>query len=61
MAAFDFDTIKSLLQKSIKNGREAELTLYISNREYMIIIYDDCCSFKGAVIKTEVENIAMHP
>jgi len=46
MTAYDFETIKNLLQKSIKNGWEAELTLYINNRKYMIIIYDDYCSFQ---------------
>ena len=46
MEKFDFETIKALLLQSIKNGFEAELTLYIDNREYMIIIYDDHCSFQ---------------
>lgn len=46
MAEYDFETIKSLLQKSIKNGWEAELTIYMNDREYMIIIYDDHCSFQ---------------
>ena len=46
MATYDFETIKNLLQMSIKNGWEAELTLYINDREYMIIIYDDRCSFQ---------------
>lgn len=46
MVTYDFQTIKELLQKSIENGWEAELTLYMNNREYMIIIYDDHCSFQ---------------
>ena len=46
MAEYDFETIKTLLHKSIENGWEAELTLYINSREYMIIIYDDHCSFQ---------------
>lgn len=36
MAEYDFETIKTLLQKSIENGWEAELTLYMNNREYLI-------------------------
>lgn len=46
MVTYDFQTIKELLQKSIDNGWEAELTLYMNNKEYMIIIYDDHCSFQ---------------
>lgn len=46
MAIYDFRTIKTLLQKSIENGWEAELTLYINNKEYIIIIYKDHCSFQ---------------
>lgn len=46
MATYDFETIKNLLQKSIENGCEAELTLFINGTEYMIIIYDDHCSFQ---------------
>ena len=46
MVTYDFQTIKDLLQKSIENGCEAELTLYMNHREYMIIIYDDHCSFQ---------------
>lgn len=42
----DFETIKSLLLKSIENGFEAELTLYINDKAYMIIIYDNYCSFQ---------------
>lgn len=39
-------TRKDLLQKSIENRWEAELTLYMNHREYMIIIYDDHCSLE---------------
>lgn len=46
MVIYNFETIKNLLQKSIENGCEAELTLYMNDREYMIIIYDDHCSFQ---------------
>lgn len=46
MVTYDFQTIKDLLQKSIENGWEAELTLYMNHMEYMIIIYDDHCSFQ---------------
>ncbi|MBD5494664.1 MAG: hypothetical protein HDR12_09900 [Lachnospiraceae bacterium] len=46
MAEYDFETIKTLLLKSIDNGWEAELTLYMNSREYMIIIYEDHCSFQ---------------
>ena len=46
MDKIDFETIKALLLQSIENGYEAELTLYLNNREYMIIIYDDHCSFQ---------------
>lgn len=46
MVTYDFQTIKDLLKKSIQNGCEAELRLYMNHREYMIIIYDDHCSFQ---------------
>lgn len=46
MVTCDFKTIKALLQKSIENGWEAELTFYMNNRAYMIIIYDNHCSFQ---------------
>lgn len=46
MNIYDFETIKALLQKSIQNGWEAELTLGMNYKEYMIIIYDDHCSFQ---------------
>ncbi len=46
MPIYDFETIKVLLQKSIQNGWEAELTLGMNHKEYMIIIYDDHCSFQ---------------
>lgn len=46
MLTYDFETIKCLLLKSIQNGWETELTLAINNKEYMIIIYDDHCSFQ---------------
>lgn len=39
------ETIKRLLLKSIANGYEAELSLYLDGKEYMII-YGDCCSFQ---------------
>lgn len=34
MAAYDFETIKTLLQKSIENGWEAELTLFFEIQEF---------------------------
>ena len=46
MAVYHFKTIKALLEKSIENGFEAELTLYLNHKEYMIIIYKDYCSFQ---------------
>ena len=46
MAEYDFETIKTLLLKSIDNGWEAELTLYMNSREYMIIFYDDHSDFQ---------------
>lgn len=46
MAEFSFETIKKFLLKSIANGIEAELSLYLNGKEYMIIIYGDRCSFQ---------------
>ena len=46
MVTCDFQTIKDLLQKSIENGWEAELMLYMNHMEYMIIIYNDHCFFQ---------------
>ena len=46
MAQYSFETIKTLLNRSIENGWEAKLTLRINSRDYMIIIYNDHCSFQ---------------
>ena len=49
MAKYTFEEIKTLLLKSINEDHiEAELSLTFKNKsnEYMIIIYDDHCSFQ---------------
>ncbi|MCM1083253.1 MAG: hypothetical protein NC428_07230 [Clostridium sp.] len=46
MAEYTFEEIKQLLLKSIEADYEAELTLKIGNDNYMIIIYEDKCSFQ---------------
>jgi len=49
MAKYTFEEIKNLLLKSINEDHiEAELRLIFDNKkyEYMIIIYDDHCSFQ---------------
>ncbi len=49
MAKYSFEEIKNLLLKSINDDHiEAELRLIFENKsyEYMIIIYDDHCSFQ---------------
>ncbi|MCI8575756.1 MAG: hypothetical protein HFI09_04730 [Bacilli bacterium] len=49
MAKYTFEEIKNLLLKSINENRiEAELKLIFEDKsyEYMIIIYDDHCSFQ---------------
>ncbi len=49
MAKYTFEEIKALLLKSINEDHiEAELRLVFKDRpnEYMIIIYDDHCSFQ---------------
>ena len=49
MAKYTFEEIKTLLLKSINVDHiEAELSLTFKNKsnEYMIIIYDDHCSFQ---------------
>ncbi len=43
---YSFEEIKKLLQISICKGYEAELRIYLYKKEYMIIIYDDHCSFQ---------------
>lgn len=65
MVTYDFQTIKDLLHKSIENGCEAELTLYMNHVEYMIIIYEDHCSFQRCGYKNgsgeyDSSNIPMH-
>lgn len=50
MAKYTFEEIKTLLLKSINEDHiEAELSLTFKNKsnEYMIIIYDDHCSFQS--------------
>lgn len=46
LATYTFQEIKTFLETSIKNGIEAELKLYLNHQEYMIIIYEDHCSFQ---------------
>lgn len=49
MTNYTFEDIKGLLLKSIREyGFESELRLYFHDHpnEYMIIIYDDHCSFQ---------------
>lgn len=49
MTNYTFEYIKGLLLKSIQeHDFESELSLYFNNNpnEYMIIIYDDHCSFQ---------------
>lgn len=49
MTNYTFEDIKGLLLKSIReHGFESELRLYFHDHpnEYMIIIYDDHCSFQ---------------
>lgn len=41
-----FDEIKDMLHESIKKHIEAELSLFIGGKKYMIIIFDDRCSFQ---------------
>ncbi len=43
---YHFEEIKKLLQISIEKGYEAEFRIYLYGKEYMIIIYDDHCSFQ---------------
>lgn len=47
MPKFSWEEIKELLEKSISEGFEAELRLGFSDKaqEYMLIIYEDGCSF----------------
>lgn len=47
MPKFSWEEIKELLEKSISEGFEAELRLGFADRaqEYMLIIYEDGCSF----------------
>ena len=60
MAKYTFEEIKNLLLKSINEDHiEAELRLVFKNRpnEYMIIIYDDHCSFQRCG-RTEEQTVA---
>ena len=47
MPRFSWEEIKELLEKSISEGFEAELRLGFADKaqEYMLIIYEDGCSF----------------
>lgn len=56
MVKYSYEEIKKLLLKCIKeNHAEAELRLTFSDKsnEYMIIIYDDHCSFQRCGTKEE--------
>lgn len=61
MPKFSWEEIKELLQKSISEGFEAELRLGFAGnpQEYMLIIYEDCCSF-GRCGKPEQQTIARY-
>ena len=61
MAKYTFEEIKTLLLKSINEDHiEAELRLTFNDKsnEYMIIIYDDYCSFQrcGKIEEQTVAN-----
>lgn len=60
MAKYTFEEIKALLLKSINEDHiEAELRLTFNDKsnEYMIIIYDDHCSFQRCG-KLEEQTVA---
>lgn len=59
MPKYTFEEIKELLLKSIyENNCEAELRLIFYNKpeEYMIIIYDDHCSFQRCGIEDKASG-----
>lgn len=55
---YTFDQIKNFLLKSIDAGYEAELTLTINGSDYMIIIYENHCSFQKCGIGSKEYNFS---
>jgi hypothetical protein len=51
MAKYSFNEIKSKMYKMTNAGWEPELTLYLYEKEYMIIGYSDHCSFQRCGVK----------
>ena len=46
MAIYSFEEIKIRLNELVKNNFEPELSLFMYGKEYMIIAYEDHCSFQ---------------
>ena len=60
MAEYGFETIKTLLHKSIENGWEAELTLYINSGEYNFASLDELYvaeQVDGIILERDWEKI----
>lgn len=57
MLKYSFEDIKTLLLKSIKEKYEAELYVILNHYEYMIIIYEDHCSFQKCGYKDNNDYI----
>ncbi|MBQ7314778.1 MAG: hypothetical protein IJW83_02060 [Clostridia bacterium] len=55
---YSFEQIKSYLQELLETYCEPELSLWIKDREYMIILYDDYCSFQTCDGTMKVLNFA---
>ncbi len=46
MAKYSFDEIREKLYKMVANGWEPELSMFLYDKEYMIIVYKSHCSFQ---------------
>ena len=53
---YSFEQIKQYLQELLEKYCEPELSLWINEREYTIILYPDFCSFQKCEEQTEILN-----
>ena len=56
--AYSFEQIKNYLTEILEKYCEPELSLWIDGQEYMIILYDNFCSFQKIEAEIEVMKFA---
>ena len=55
---YSFEQVKEYLSEILEHFDEPELGLWINGSEYMIILYENYCSFQKSGSKTEILKFA---